>query len=85
MLVYTKNHHGFQRNPVMKIMGKTADFSSTKEKREENEGMISMWKKANAFFSPGSFFPLSSPFFLTIFTTVLNKYGNSGRCCRCIV
>jgi len=25
-----------------------------KEKREENERMISMWKKANAFFFPGS-------------------------------
>jgi hypothetical protein len=40
----------------MKIIGRPADFSGTKEKREENEGMISMWKKANAFFFPGSHF-----------------------------
>jgi hypothetical protein len=30
------------RNPVMKMMGRTADFRGTKEKREENEEMISM-------------------------------------------
>jgi hypothetical protein len=45
----------------MKMKGRAADFCGTKEKREENEGMISMWKKANAFFHPGfsslSFFP----------------------------
>jgi hypothetical protein len=39
----------------MKMMGRPADFCGTKEKREENETMISMWKKANAFFFPGSF------------------------------
>ncbi|WP_286887418.1 hypothetical protein, partial [Aneurinibacillus sp. UBA3580] len=44
------------RNPDMKIMGRTIDFCGTKEKREKNERMISMWKKANAFFYPGSFF-----------------------------
>jgi hypothetical protein len=27
-----------------------------KEKREKNERMISMWKKAKAFFFPGSYF-----------------------------
>jgi hypothetical protein len=36
----------------MKIMGRTTDFCGTKEKRAENETMISMWKKANAFFFP---------------------------------
>jgi hypothetical protein len=44
------------RNPDMKIMGKMADFWGMKEKREENETMISMGKKANAFFFPGSHF-----------------------------
>jgi hypothetical protein len=38
----------------MKIKGRTADFSGTKEKREKNGGMISMGKKANAFFFSGS-------------------------------
>jgi hypothetical protein len=46
----------------MKIMGRAADFCGTKEKREENERRISMWKKANAFFFPGSFF-ISLSFF----------------------
>jgi len=43
----------------MKIMRRAADFWGTKGKREENETMISMGKKANAFFFPGShfFFP----------------------------
>jgi len=41
----------------MKMMGRAADFSGTKEKREENERMISMRKKAKAFFS-WIFFPL---------------------------
>jgi hypothetical protein len=40
----------------MKIIGRAAYFWGTKEKREENETMISMGKKANAFFSPGSYF-----------------------------
>jgi hypothetical protein len=40
----------------MKIVGKAADFCGTKEKREENETMISMEKKANAFFFSGSHF-----------------------------
>jgi hypothetical protein len=40
----------------MKIEGRAADFCGTKEKREENERMISMWKKAKAFFFPGSHF-----------------------------
>jgi len=44
------------RNPDMKITGRPADFSGTKEKREENERMISMWKKAKAFFFLRSFF-----------------------------
>jgi hypothetical protein len=34
----------------MKIVGRAADFCGTKGKREENETMISMGKKANAFF-----------------------------------
>jgi hypothetical protein len=38
----------------MKIMGRAADFCGAKEKREENETMISMGKKANAFFFSGS-------------------------------
>jgi len=40
----------------MKIVGRAADFCGMKEKREENETMISMGKKANAFFFPGSHF-----------------------------
>jgi len=40
----------------MKIMGRTTDFCGTKEKREKNERMISMGKKATAFFFPGSYF-----------------------------
>jgi hypothetical protein len=32
----------FSRNPDMKMKGRTADFCGTKEKREENEEMISM-------------------------------------------
>jgi hypothetical protein len=40
----------------MKIVGRAADFWGTKGKREENERMIAMGKKANAFFSPGSYF-----------------------------
>jgi hypothetical protein len=46
----------------MKIMERAADFCGMKEKREENERMISMWKKANAFFFPGSPFLFSSFF-----------------------
>jgi hypothetical protein len=46
----------FSRNPGMKIMGRTTNFCGTKEKREKNERMISMGKKANAFFLPGSYF-----------------------------
>jgi len=52
----------------MKIMGKMADFCGMKEKREENETMISMGKKANAFFFPGS------PFlFLSFFSHNLHR------------
>jgi len=40
----------------MKITGRTAEFCGAKEKRKENGGMISMWKKANAFFFSGSYF-----------------------------
>jgi hypothetical protein len=40
----------------MKIVGRAADFWGTKGKREENEERISMVKKANAFFFPGSHF-----------------------------
>jgi hypothetical protein len=50
----------------MKIVGRAADFCGAKEKREENEGMISMGKKANAFFFPGSHFLF--PSFFMIFT-----------------
>jgi hypothetical protein len=38
------------------MKGKIADFYGRREKREEHERMISMWKKAKAFFFPGSFF-----------------------------
>jgi hypothetical protein len=47
----------------MKITGRRAEFYGAKEKRKENGGMISMWKKANAFFFPESFF--LSPLFLS--------------------
>jgi len=40
----------------MKMMGRTADFCGTKEKREKNERMILMGKRANAFFFLRSFF-----------------------------
>jgi hypothetical protein len=40
----------------MKMKGRAADFCGTKEKREENERVISMVKKANAFFFPESYF-----------------------------
>jgi len=46
----------------MKMRGRAADFCGTKEKRGKNEERISMKKKANAFFFPGSHF-LFSPFF----------------------
>jgi hypothetical protein len=45
-------------------MRRAADFWGTKEKREENETMISMKKKATAFFFPGSHFLF--PFFLCL-------------------
>jgi hypothetical protein len=52
----------------MKIMRRVADFCGTKEKREENEEMISMRKKANAFFF------LRSPFlFLSFFSHDLHR------------
>jgi hypothetical protein len=38
----------------VEIIRRTTDFSGRKEKREVNEGVISMGKKANAFFFPGS-------------------------------
>jgi hypothetical protein len=38
----------------MKIVGKAVDFCGTKKKRGKKEERISMWKKANAFFFPGS-------------------------------
>jgi len=40
----------------MKMQRRAADFCGTKGKREENERMISMGKKAKAFFFPGSHF-----------------------------
>jgi len=46
----------------MKIEGRATDFCGTKEKREENKTMTSMWKKANAFFFPGSHFLFPSFF-----------------------
>jgi ribosomal-protein-serine acetyltransferase len=46
----------FSHNPGMKIVGRAADFCGTKEKREENEGVISMGKKAKSFFFSGSHF-----------------------------
>jgi hypothetical protein len=56
----------------MKIMRRVADFCGTKEKREENEEMISMRKKANAFFF------LRSPFlFLSFFSHDLHRKRRS--------
>jgi hypothetical protein len=52
----------------MKINRRAADFCGMKEKREEREGMISMEKKARAFFFPGSHFLFPSPSFLMIFS-----------------
>jgi hypothetical protein len=46
----------------MKMRGRAADFCGTKEKRGKKEERISMMKKANAFFFPGSHF-LFLPFF----------------------
>jgi hypothetical protein len=40
----------------MKMMGRTTDSCGTKEKRGKNERMISMGKKATAFFFLRSFF-----------------------------
>jgi hypothetical protein len=57
-------------------MGRTVDFCDTKEKREKNERMISMGKKANAFFFPGSHFLFPSPSFCVIFTE--NYHGVSA-------
>jgi len=45
-----------RRNPDMKMKGRAADFCGTKEKRGKKEERISMVKKANAFFFPGSYF-----------------------------
>jgi hypothetical protein len=39
-----------------------------KERREEEERMISMWKKANAFFFLRSFFSLLPSFFVSGFS-----------------
>jgi len=52
----TKTPQFASRNPDMKMMRRSADFSGTKGKREENEERISMEKKANAFFYPESYF-----------------------------
>jgi len=46
----------FQPQPRHENHGREADFWGTKGKREENEERISMGKKANAFFFPGSYF-----------------------------
>jgi hypothetical protein len=54
----------------MKMMGKMADFCGTKEKREKNETMISMVKKATAFFLPGSHF-----LFLSFFSHDFHRKG----------
>jgi hypothetical protein len=53
---YRKSPWLFSRNPDMKMRRRAVDFSGTKGKREENEERISMGKKANAFFFPGSYF-----------------------------
>jgi hypothetical protein len=63
-------------NPDMKIMGKMADFCGMKEKREENETMISMGKKANAFFFPGSHF-----LFLSFFSHDFHRKKAGERAC----
>jgi hypothetical protein len=69
MVVFKQSHHGrLAARPAMKMKGRAADFCGIREKREENETMISMWKKANVFFFPGSYFLFPSPSFLTIFT-----------------
>jgi len=39
-------------NPNMKIVGRAADFCGAKEKREENETMISMGEKGERLFLP---------------------------------
>jgi hypothetical protein len=51
----------------MKIMRRVADFCGTKEKREENETMISMGKRQTPF-SSLDLLSSFSPSFLTIFT-----------------
>jgi hypothetical protein len=51
-----------QPQPRHENDGREADFCGTKERREKNETMISMVKKANAFFFPGSSFLFSSFF-----------------------
>jgi hypothetical protein len=56
MFIHKKPSWYLSRNPDMKIIGRAAYFCDMKEKREENETMISMGKKANAFFFPGSHF-----------------------------
>jgi len=75
----------------MKMRGRAADFCGTKEKRGKKEERISMMKKANAFFFPGSHF-LFLPFFPhnfhrnkegTVSTTVVDP-GEAGRGCGVI-
>jgi hypothetical protein len=46
----------------MKMRRRATDFCGMRKKREENERTMSMWKKAKAFFSPGSHFLFSSFF-----------------------
>jgi hypothetical protein len=55
-IVKKQNSHGFSTAAQNENYGEGADLCGTKEKREKNERMISMVKKANAFFFPGSSF-----------------------------
>jgi hypothetical protein len=65
----------FQPQPRHENDGKAADFV-VRRKREENETMISMGKKANAFFFPGS------PFlFLSFFLHDFHRKRGFFICC----
>jgi len=68
----------FSPQPRHENDGKEAGFCGMKEKREENERMISMGKKAKAFFFPESHFLF--PFLLFSRFSQKNKGGaDNGR------
>jgi hypothetical protein len=69
----------------MKMRRRAAEFYGMREKRKENERMISMGKKANAFFFPESYFLF--PFLLSSRFSQKNKRYypvNSVDVCRLI-